>query len=298
VRRRLEGEARIGFADLVPNLEASLVRRARSGELRATAYWRLAAASDWGNPLDVRSSAHAFLLGYDDGQYYRTAGAAIDWSGGRRIRADARLFAESQRDAPKETDVSVPHWINGSEFPPNIEAEAAEVAGLAGRLRWQTGTDPTRIILTATAWGEGAIGSVSYARYAAGAGVTVPLFGLLSVGLEGSAGTAAGDVPIQRYFFLGGVETLRAFPNGTFSGTSFWLGRLEVGNQHPWLRLVGFLDAGWAGPREAFAHDPAAVSVGAGLSLADGLLRLDIARSLQGRDPDAWRVYFSFDGAL
>ena len=297
-RLRFDGEARIGTADLVPNLEASLVRPLRSGELVASGYWRLAAASDWGNPLGLLPSAHAFLLGYDDGQYYRTAGASIGWRGGRRLRTEARLFAEAQRDAPKETDVSVPYWISGSEFPPNVEADPVEIAGLAGRVRWQTGLDPSRIVLTATAWGEGAVGSVSFGRFAAGGGASIPLFGVLALGLDLSAGSTVGEVPAQRAYFLGGVHTLRAFPNGAVSGTSFWLGRLEVGNSSRSIRLVGFLDIGWAGPRSEFTFDDPALSAGAGISMLDGLVRLDVARSLQGRDPEAWRVYLSFDGVI
>ena len=58
------------------------------------------------------------------------------------------------------------------------------------------------------------------------------------------------------------------------------------------------MDIGWAGPRSEFTFDDPALSAGAGISMLDGLVRLDVARSLQGRDPEAWRVYLSFDGVI
>jgi len=57
-----------------------------------------------------------------------------------------------------------------------------------------------------------------------------------------------------------------------------------------------FSDFGWAGDRDTFDFDDALISVGAGVSLLDGLIRLDGAYGL--RDPKGFRVDFYLDAIL
>ncbi len=299
-RTRFTGEARIGIADLVPNLSAALIRRHARGELALSGYWRLQDVGDWGNPFGLLPSASALLLAYDDAQYYRVVGASAGWRTLGAIRTEIRAFAEEHRDAPKETDASLPHLLSDVEFPDNVAAEAVTLFGAAGRIRLQAGRDPDDVILTGTVWAEGALGDRDYARYAAAGSLGVPVIGWLGVALEASAGSSAGTPPTQRHYYLGGAETLRGFPNtpDANQGTAFWLGRLEIGTLVPLARVILFGDIGWAGPRAAFTFEDPAISAGIGASVLDGLLRLDIARSLRGRDPDAWRVYLSVDGLI
>ena len=61
---------------------------------------------------------------------------------------------------------------------------------------------------------------------------------------------------------------------------------------------AGFLFRQWAGSRSEFTFDDPSISAGIGVSALDGLIRLDVARSLQGREPNAWRVYLSVDGLI
>jgi len=297
---RLIGEARIGLADLVPNLSASVVTRSGDGELEMAGYWKLQDVGDWGNPFALLPSAHALLLAYDDAQYYRVAGLSVGWRGGGTTRTEVRMFGERHWDAPKETDVSLPHLLSDYEFPENVTAEEVTLFGVSGRVRLQAGRDPDKPIYTATAWAEGAVGDREYARFAGSGSVGVPIAKVAEVALEASAGSSVGTPPPQRYYFLGGVETLRAFPNTPDAnrGTAFWLGRVELGTRNPALRIVLFSDLGWAGSRSEFTFDDPAISAGIGFSLLDGLIRLDVARSLQGREPNAWRVYLSVDGLI
>jgi len=297
---RLIGEARIGLADLVPNLTASVVTRSGDGELEMAGYWKLQDVGDWGNPFALLPSAHALLLAYDDAQYYRVAGLSVGWRAGGTTRTEVRMFGERHWDAPKETDVSLPHLLSDYEFPENVTAEEVTLFGVSGRVRLQAGRDPEKPIYTATVWAEGAVGDREYVRFAGSGSVGVPIAKVAEVALEASAGSSVGTPPPQRYYFLGGVETLRAFPNtpDAHRGTAFWLGRVELGTRNPALRIVLFSDLGWAGSRSDFTFDDPAISAGIGFSLLDGLIRLDVARSLQGRDPNAWRVYLSVDGLI
>jgi len=299
-RTRLVAGARIGLADLVPNLTVSLVQRHGRGQLEMAGYWKLTDTGDWGHPFSTLRSAHALLLAYDDAQYYRVAGASFGWTGGGRGRPEIQAFAEGQRNAPKQTDVSLPHLFSDAEFPDNVAAETVTLFGLRGRVRLQAGRDPEKPIYTATAWAEGAAGDAEFVRFAAAGSAGVPLTGGLSIALEASAGSSFGAPPPQRYYYLGGVETLRAFPNvpDERRGTAFWLGRVELGTRNPALRVVAFGDFGWAGPRSDFRFDDPSISAGIGVSGLDGLIRLDVARSLRGRVDEAWRVYLSVDGLL
>jgi hypothetical protein len=72
-------------------------------------------------------------------------------------------------------------------------------------------------------------------------------------------------------------------------GDAFWLARAELGLGHVAARPVLFYDLGWAGPRADFAQPGRPLSgVGAGVSLLDGLARIDVARGIWPEK--RWRV--------
>jgi hemolysin activation/secretion protein len=110
---------------------------------------------------------------------------------------------------------------------------------------------------------------------------------------------SAGDLPLQRAFYIGGLQTVR----GQYArldgegrvGESFLLGRGEVALG----RMVGarptvFYDIGWAGSREEFARRGRPLSgAGVGLSLLDGMIRFDVSRGI--RPEQRWRVDFYLD---
>jgi outer membrane translocation and assembly module TamA len=116
------------------------------------------------------------------------------------------------------------------------------------------------------------------------------------VALDASAGTSFGDVPVQSLWRLGGAGTLRGYDGSAAAGTAFWRGRGEVGRGSGTTRLALFSDLGWAGSRGDFSFQHPLWSVGAGVSVLDGLVRMDLARAL--RSPRGWRVEIYMDGAL
>jgi hemolysin activation/secretion protein len=113
---------------------------------------------------------------------------------------------------------------------------------------------------------------------------------------EYSAGTSVDSIPLQHLWYVGGAGTLRGYNSGVLTGQSFWRGRAEIGYGMPAVRLVGFSDLAWAGPRDAFSNSKPLLSVGAGISMMDGILRLDVARGL--REPKGWAATLYFDAAL
>lgn len=110
--------------------------------------------------------------------------------------------------------------------------------------------------------------------------------GLFSGAITTAIGVSAGDVPLQRSFFMGGAQTVRgqvarAEGDGRI-GNSFWLARAEFGLlRSPALRPTLFYDAGWAGSSaDVFARIRPLSGAGAGVSLLDGLMRFDAAHGI------------------
>ena len=293
------GEARLGLGDLVPNVEAGIREEMPGRTAQVSAYYRLQAANDWGDPLNLESSVNAILLGYDMGEYYRAAGASVelrDESG--RFRHEMRAFVESHAAEQKNTDISLANLLGRDDPPPNIQAGEIEIAGISARLRAQAGVDPAGWIGTGTVWGEAGFGGAEYGRIAAGLTAGHPLFGRLAGSVEASGGTTFGDVPTQRLYYLASPRALRGFDPGRVQGNAFWLGRAELALGYPVVRLVAFGDIAWAGDRDRFGRGDHAIAVGGGVSVLDGLLRADLARGVRGPGPLRWQLHLYLDALM
>lgn len=280
---RIGASARIGTGDWEPNGDLWLERSNGRTTYTVRGYRRLAASNDWGDPLGFGSSVSALLFGRDEGFYYRTAGAELSRTlGGVEGNAIVRLFAEHQSEARVETDVSFANAISGKKFRDNITAERSTVAGLGVRGVLSRGLDPHGFRLLADARAEAAAGTFDYSRAALDLTLSRGLGPLLDAAITGAAGTSGGSVPVQRWWFLGGAQTVRGQPAGALAGDAFWLGRAEVGSSFVLARPTVFADFGWAGSRHAFEQQGTPVSgAGVGVSFLDGLIRVDVAKGIR-----------------
>jgi hemolysin activation/secretion protein len=97
-----------------------------------------------------------------------------------------------------------------------------------------------------------------------------------------AGGSSVGGLPPQRYWFLGGSQTVRGqSPDTAQSGNAFWLTRLELGANDAGMRPTVFGDLGWTGDRTKMSQVGRPLSgVGAGVSFLDGLFRFDVARGI------------------
>ena len=157
-----------------------------------------------------------------------------------------------------------------------------------------TGLGAGSLLLPSLAGKRGAI-DVVMSRHVAG-----PFAASVSVG----GGAAFGEVPAQRFFYLGGLHTVRGQSPGTppergvipgsVGGTAYWLTRSELAYGAPAFRIAAFYDAGWAGAKHDWQKPGRPMSgAGLGFSMLDGLIRLDIAR---GIFPSVqWRTDFSVE---
>ncbi|HYD51166.1 MAG TPA: hypothetical protein VEA99_01015, partial [Gemmatimonadaceae bacterium] len=284
--------ARLGVADLEPNAELTFQRSDLTRTLRLRGYNRLVSAGDWGDPLNFGSSLSALLFGRDEGFYYRASGVEL---GGTRQRASGapwiewRLFAERERAAKQETEWS----LSSAMRTPDLPVNAGQFAGGALRVHTSRGLDPRGFRLFTDLRVEGAAAdtgrTIGYGRAAFDATVTRGL-GPVALALTGMAGSALGELPVQRHWYLGGAYTVRGQRPGAASGDAFWMGRAELGAEHRVARSLLFADIGWAGDRRLWREVGRPLSsVGAGISLVDGLVRFDVARGIWPEEQ--WRVY-------
>ena len=299
---------RIGIPEWEPGVEVGWRRQTVKDGFGVTAYRRLTDLGDWGRPLSFGNSFNSLLRGYDEGLYFRETGFEITANKqGARTRVEGALFAERHQNAPKRTDASLPNLLGDAVFPENIVAARGDIAGVSGRLSAFSSVDPGVPILSGSVWGEAATGDFDpYGRAAVSAALQLPL-GLWSVALEGGTGRVFGEAPPQRRFHLGGSHTLRAFDPVSTGGESFWFGRVELGRGFrvgdaaydiggSTIRLTAFWDAGWAGPADSFGTEGWLSSVGGGVSLMEGLFRIDIARAVRGGS--LWRFHAYIDGLM
>ncbi len=301
---------RIGTADHSPNGELSLSRSNGRQTLNGAVFRRLGVANDdWGQPLSFSASLSNLLYARDEGFYYRTWGAEL---GGTRdapgpltgAKLSWRAFAERQSSAgvTPNTQGSLAHAFSGTNFVDNIDATKLTTFGVSTDLSRTFGEDPDRMRLFARARVEGAltnrsdsVGTAGYGRFVLDATATHHIGGF-DASLTGAGGIAAGDLPIQRAFFIGGMQTVRGeyarLAGAGRVGDAFWLGRLETGPHVPGFRPVAFYDIGWAGGRGDFTHESRPLQgAGVGLSMLDGMLRIDAARGLWPERNWRWGVY-------
>ena len=296
----VDATVRLGVADLEPNFDLRLSRQTAFSRLHLAGYRRLEAVGPMPASLGFGSSLSALLFGRDDGDYYRTLGveAGREPAGGS-TGFGWRVFAETQRRAERNTNVSLARALGGDGFRENIVADAAEQAGVQVRLRGVRGSDPV-------GWRGGAgvsllasAGSYQFVQPTATLHGAAPLPLDLLGSLELNGGASFGDTPAQSLHYLGGGRTVRGYAGNSARGEAFWTARGELATAAPGARIVLFADAGWAGEPDALAADPLLLSAGAGVSFLDGLLRLDLARPLKdagsGRD---WRLELQLDAGL
>ena len=192
--------------------------------------------------------------------------------------------------------VALPRVWQDSVFRTNIRAAEAMQYGSLVRLRPWWGTDPRRAQAGLEIVAQGETGEFNLARGTATLRTAIPLGSAFRVGAEAGVGTSVGDITPQRMFYLGGPHTLRGYDASTVAGTSMVRGRLEIARTYSFGSLALFGDWGWAGDRENIVSANQRIAAGAGASLLDGLLRVDLARAL--RAPHGWRFDMYLDAIL
>ena len=274
-------DARGSWADRQLNGAFSLSRTNGRSTIQGTVYRRLDVMTDFGTPLSFGASLASLLYGRDEGAYFRTWGAELSGTTPQWGALEWRLFAEQQWKADVNSRWTLFGGGNDSRFIANPAAQQAKEFGGALRVHSSLGLDPNGLRLLSEVRLEGAGGDLSYVRGLVDETVSHSLGSVLAGALTVSAGYSGGTLPVQRLFYLGGLQTVRGQTALTSAGDAFWLARAELGTNNPASRIIGFADLGWAGPRTGWRMPGRPLSgVGVGWSLLDGLVRFDLARGL------------------
>ena len=271
----LMAKGRYAFTD--GRLQASLTLRRDlpTSRLDVTAFREMRDADPLAPGLTFTNSFDALWFARDDGDYVFVQGGELRYQRSLGRAADLALQARyGEEAAPRRLAHDGLNDLLGGDgrFPPNgpvlqgsYWVAGVELGGGTRPLNWRVGVEGTA---GAGTYARGWMSATGRARLASGVDATA----------SGWVGAGAGDSLPQRQFRLGGSKTLRGYPAGSLRGMSAWAFGLDVGLTRGALAPVVFADAGQVAPRALhFAGQPA-FSLGAGVSLLDGLLRLDAAR--------------------
>jgi hypothetical protein len=300
----LGGRGSFGFADLQPKARLDIRYNAPRVRVELAGYSELHVA---GSALsDVKrafgNSLRAFFLGRDDADYYRASGAALTldrrWSW---FRGRIGVAFEDHTTVERNTDFAIPGIWQDSVFQLNPPADEGTFWRGDGEAivylgDWTRPTDRGQLTFGFEA-GSGA-DSLDYVQARGGLEGKVDLWALASLALVARGGWSGGDVPLQRLWRIGGIETLRGFTHGTLGGESYWTGRIELAHIRPIWRPVVFADFGWAGNGSDWpgggSSEDVLWSVGGGVSLLNGFFRAEFVF------PELEKIWFEmyFAGAL
>lgn len=296
---RWEANLRASVADRQVNGEAFLERAVAGASWRVGAYRRLTQADDYGAAFVLGASFQNLISGLDERFYYRAAGLELQGTRNRSLAGGAvqwRLFAEHQSAAVQEAEWVIARlWNSKAGFSTNIidtlgGGTRGVFAGAAVRWRGSRGDEGSPWRLSADARTEAASGVETYGRGALDVALERRLPLKIRAVLAAGAGASAGGLPVQRYWNLGGWQTVRGYVSGTQRGDAFWIGRGEL--LYEGFRRFQpsvFVDQGWAGARrDLFSAAQQLRSAGAGVAFFGGLFRLDAARPLAAGG--VWRV--------
>lgn len=292
----IRAEGRLGAADPVPLGSIRLRRGAGDRSLDLVLHHSLAHGSDWDDPLGISSSLSTLLTGADPGEYHRVAGLAAGLHRrGRSGAVHATAFAETHRAVRKNTDFSIRRWVGGDTLRTNREAQEGAWVGVRMAAEGHRGRDMAGGRVFGRVTVEAATGETAYRRLALSGGAIQPL-GPVELGVEVGGGRGWGDLPPQREFQLGGPRSVRGIRAGSLVGPAHGFSRMEMARQARGARIALFGDAAWAGAMDRVRWDETVRSAGVGVSVLDGLLRMDVARAITGSH--GWRVHIYLDGIL
>lgn len=286
--------ARIGTGELTPYATATLSREDLAGTWTFEGYREFRSMSDTHRPFSLASSLDGLVLADERGEFYRATGLSVGYRARGRSSWSLGAFGERHRAVERNTEFSLRGLVDETSTLPVRPADAGDMVGLRASLEWFDGVDPNQLIVSGRIHGEAAVGDLEYARLHAAASLSHPLPYRLSGAFEVAGGGSLGGLPIQRNYFLGGAHLRGALTN-EFAGSAFWRVRAEVATRFAAARLGLFTDVGTAGSNAVELRDPV-VSAGIGLSLLDGVFRLDLARGL--RRVERWKLHFYLDGLL
>jgi hypothetical protein len=308
-RGRIFGQVGYAFALDAWRYEVGAESRLRGGDFAlktGVSYRRNTVSEDVWKSSWAENSLAAFLFKSDFFDYYEVRG----WSAYavQQITSLVQLSAGFRGETYHSLDRNA-NWalFGGSGFRANPLVDEGLMhsfvfAGEGGRVRGFDHLPSGAAFRIEAELGEGLGGDFSFNRLLADGRVYLPATSHSSLSMRLRGGVASDGAPIQKYFTMGGIGTVRGYPINAFGGTRMLLGNVEYAVDDVSLfdellndlQVFGFADAGWVNDRGTnhFRMDDLLTSVGVGIGFDDRLLRLELAFPLVdtgiGRSPTLW----------
>lgn len=269
---------RYAFTDRRLQAALALRRDVIGGRTEVSLFREMADADLLAPGFGPGNSFRALFLALDDGAYLFAQGVEVRREFAYRNAADVSLairFAEER--VPNHLAHAALHQLLGGrgDFAPLEPVRPGTFttfrAGISGGLvptSWKVGAEVT----TGAGTTAGRLWTSASSEVRGPAG--------LQLAFGGWAGAGAGDSIPQREFRLGGAKTLRGYEAGTFRGPSAYAASVDVSLRRRGLSPVVFADVGQASARGVTFRGEPHVSVGAGLTVLGGLMRVHAARPL------------------
>lgn len=244
----------------------------------------------------IENSLAAFFFKNDFFDYYEVEG----WTGYavQQLTPYAQLSAgfrsDEYRSLAKNTSWAV---FGGDGFRLNPAVDEGQMYSFAfalegGRIRGLDYLPRGVAFRTEVELGQGLGGDFSFNRYLGDVRTYLPLTRYSAFSFRLRGGVVEGDaVPVQKAFTLGGVGSVRGYPQNAFFGTRMLLGNVEYAVNEvsifddvlDGIQLFGFADAGWVNDMgtDRFDFDDVIPAAGFGIGLDDRYVRLELAWPLR-----------------
>jgi hypothetical protein len=295
-RTTMSGGVRVATSGFRPTGAVGLELDSYPRRYGVEGYSRLRDAN-WMEPANgLGRSLTALLSGVDAGSYYLASGGSVRVEAGNRpLQGSVSLFAEDHRAVAKTVTFSV-FEPDTTRLSPDLLVDDGAYYGLRTSVHLQLGDDAQRGVLVARLHGQAAAGERSFVSVGTATDLVGPLLGPFTGGLRVQAAVANDQAPRQAHYYLGGYKTIRGYPVNARSGPAALILTGEIGTAVPLVRLVLFGEVGWADRLRRLLDDRGLATIGGGLSIADGILRVDIARGVSARGE--WRFFIATSGLL
>jgi hypothetical protein len=254
----------------------------------------------------VENTLAAIFFEYDYMDYYETDGFTLYAS--QRLTPFLQLTAGYRDDRYRSLGNTTTWSLFGaSEFRPNPAIDEGRmesfVFALEGGMLSHFSSYPRGFAYRAEIE-AGDFERRSFTRYLGDSRFFIPLGYSSTLALRARGGYTDDTAPLQKLFTLGGVGSVRGYPQNAYFGSRMLLGNAELtlGQISPFddwfddVQFFGFADAGWlnlvAGSNTVELGD-FFTSAGFGMSFIDRTVRLELAWPLDDlpgvdREPTLW----------